>query len=511
VVGNQPALPAASHPAVIDTIILDRQDVFPEEASGFLARSMNSLHIKTRPWVIRSELLLREGDTFDQRLAEESERNLRARFLFSEVAIDTTRLDTGGLAVTVRTQDAWSTSPKVSFSVAADGSTKAILGITESNLVGTGARIQLWYRKDVDRDGADLATEFPRAFGSPLFIAGSYKGLTDQNLGDWRLGLPFFSNSQRFSVEYDGEAFDGRVFRFRTVDAAAPDTTFFFRRALINRLTITGAAIGNPRRYLRVGLTGEVRQEAILLADDSLGLVPDTLYGEIGVFAEFRESAFEVVRHFNSFGEEDLDLSEVVALTATLAPSVWGYESTGFGPKLSLATGGRVGQTILKGSLMANALFNSAGLDSGRVVVSGVAGITPAPRHATFFRIEGGVQKDPAPATEFELGFSIPPRLWVPHAFTGDRSFAATLEHRWFVWDEVLDLVGIGFGAFADYGGAWFEDQDRRLGGNVGLSIIFGSAIGGRVETGSLSFGLRFGDELEGDRFAVGLLSGIVF
>lgn len=168
----------------------------------------------------------------------------------------------------------------------------------------------------------------------------------------------------------------------------------------------------------------------------------------------------------------------------------------------------------MKAVIDGNALFNSAGLDSGRVVGTGTVAVRVAERHATFFQVAGGVQENPPPGGEFDLGFQVMPRLWGPHAFVGTRSLRMTFEHRFFAIDEILDIVGIGLGAFADYGGAWYEDQRRRLGGNAGLAVFFGAPLTGLAQIIHLSGGYRFGGGLSGtgeSGWALTFGSGIIF
>ena len=130
-------------PSVIDTVILERHDVFSPDvaAKGFFYRVMNSLHVITKPHVIVDELLFLPGEPFDSAAVAESERNLRNRFIFSELDIDTLRLDDGRLGVQVYTRDAFSTKPRLSFSVASDGRLIGQFGVTEVNLVGTGSMV----------------------------------------------------------------------------------------------------------------------------------------------------------------------------------------------------------------------------------------------------------------------------------------------------------------------------------------------------------------------------------
>ena len=91
-------------------------------------------------------------------------------------------------------------------------------------------------------------------------------------------------------------------------------------------------------------------------------------------------------------------------------------------------------------------------------------------------------------------------------------------EHRWFAFDKVLNLVGIGFAAFLDVGGAWYAKSDgiapsqpSRFGGNVGVGIRLGSTLSTIPNTGRLDVGYQFGDGVPGNGWAVSFGSGFVF
>ena len=352
-------------------------------------------------------------------------------------------------------------------------------------------------------------------------MAGSWANLSDLGAGSWSLAYPFRSFSDRFSVFYGGEAFSGRVLQYRTEAPGVRDTTEWRRRAFVNRGFITFAPLATPERYIRVGFTAEVRREEYLRVvnraldlDSVFSLVPDTVYGQFGIFAEYRRARFSRMDRFNGFTDEDQDLSDLAFVQVSLAPGGLGYRSTGVGARIVLGSGARAGPVILKASVDANALFRGTGIDSGRVVASGTIGIKSGVRQATFLEIGGGVLESPAPGSEFDLGFEIFPRLWGPHAFVGTRSVRLTLEHRVFVFDNILDVAGMGVAAFLDYGGAWYEDQDRRFGGDTGLSLFFGSPLGSLAQISHFGAGYRFGGGIGtsgASRWAVTLGSGIIF
>jgi len=332
---------------------------------------------------------------------------------------------------------------------------------------------------------------------------------------------PFRSFSDRSSVFYGGEAFQGRVFQYRTHAPGVRDTTRWRRRAFTNRLFFTHAPLATPERYVRVGASVEVRREEYLRApsaalnqDSIFALAPDTVYGMFSAFVEYRRSRFVRLGRFNGFTEEDQNLSDLVFVSAKLAPGGLGYRDTGVGGRVVLGSGVRAGPALLKGVVDADALFNSSGLDSGRVVATGTVAVRTAERHATFLQVSGGAMESPPPGGEFDLGFEILPRLWGPHAFVGTRSMRLTFEHRFFALDNIKDLAGVGLATFVDYGGAWFEDQDPRLGGDVGMSVFFGSPLSSLAQVNHISGGYRFGGGIgqsRASRWAFSLGSGIIF
>ena len=513
---------AAQEPPTIDSVLIEQTDVFPPKSGDGnpFAGILNALHVNTRPGVIESELLFEAGVPYDSLLFDESERNLRRRFLFRTVRVDTLTID-DRLTARVRTRDAWSLLPRANFQVASDGRLTGTFGLTENNVIGTGNQLRVWYVREADRDGMILSGGLPRLAGSNLAAGGAWATLSDRESGSWTLASPFRSNSDRHSVFYGGDAFTGRVRQYRVESPVLADTADYHRRALINRGYYTYAPIAGPDRYLRLGASAEVRREEYILTpaagadpDSAYALVPDSIYGQVSVYGEYRRSRFARVGRFNGFAEEDQDLSDLVFLSTVLAPGGWGYRETGVGARLLLRKGLRAGPAIIKGVIDGNALFNSAGLDSGTVVATGTVALRVAERHATFLQVSAGAREDPPPGAEFDLGFQVMPRLWGPHAFVGDRTLRMTLEHRFFAIDGILDLLGVGLGAFADYGGAWYEDQDRRMGGNVGLSMFFGAPLTGLAQINHLSGGYRFGGGIEDSGrsgWALTFGTGIVF
>jgi outer membrane protein assembly factor BamA len=497
---------------VVDTIVVIRDNVFNDEqaATSAFFRIMNSLHIRTNESFIRNNLLFVAGEPFDSARVEESERLLRKRQIFRELDIDTMRVD-GRFAVVVHTQDGWSTKPKIKFSIASDGTWTGTFGVNEINLLGTGNQAYIAYVREVDRDGLNLTLNFQRLFGSEFDASGNYAGLSDGKNANWIVGVPFRTMVTRNSYEIFGMAANQRILQFFADDPAVLDTTIYQRDAQMHNFSGGLATVAQPSSYVRwVGTVGIRQEEYVLRADSGLD-VPDTVTATVGAYAEYSHANFRVVRRFNGFGDEDLDLSGTLRFTLNLAPELLGYQETGIGPGISASAMVGVGSGFVWGAIDASGVFTDAGLDSGRVIMNAAFGWKPAERHALVAQIQMGALDDVRPGEEFDLGFEFPPRGWEPHSFVGTREMWVSAEHRWFIWDALLNLVGVAVAGFIDYGGAWYEGQDRRFGGTVGAGLRLGSALSTIPRTGRLDFGYRFGPEVSGDRFVVAFGAGFVF
>ena len=497
---------------VIDTIIVITDNVFSQDEARANAafRIANSIRVKTRRGVVRRELLFQVGDDYDPAKIAETERNLRSLGVFRDVLIDSLRVD-GKFAVLVRTADGWST--QIALNASSTGNTFTWLaGLSELNFLGTATFVSASYRKDTDRSAVSLGTRINRLFNSRITVGGLYEDLSDGRRGGWLVGDPFRSFSDRRELVISNEWANQRVLQFRTPGDANQQVVFFQRRAFRNRIDGAIAPIAEPNRYLRIGASAQIKREEIFLQSDTILAIPDTVTGAVGVFGEYRRGNFKVVTHFNGFSQtEDLDLSTVVRVTTWLAPSAFGYDRTGVGPGLVVSTATSIPSGFMRLVAVANGLVTSSGLDSGRVAASFTVGTQLFARQATFLHLEAGMLKGPAPSREFDLGHGIGPRSFGPHAFTGDRSVWGTFEHRVFLVDDLFNLLGLGFATFVDYGGAWFDGDEPRFGGNVGFGLRTGATRATGANIGRIDVGYLFGDGRTGGRWVLSTGRGFPF
>ena len=500
-------------PIVIDAVEITTENVFSEAEirKNVVFRFMNGIRFQTRERVVEKELLFGPGTTLDSVQLAETERNLRNLGLFRDVSVDTiSRGDS--LIVKVRTQDAWSTQPIFRFSFSGETLTGKI-GLAEKNLLGTGNQARIAWRKDVDRNAFELDTRFRRVFGTQIDVAGMYTGLSDGDIGQWYLGDPWRSAEDRRALGYAGDISNREIPQYRVLSETLADTTHYRYRGFGNSLSFGWAPLAQSGRYTRVGVDGAIRNDRFVSAYDTASVLapPDSVKGWIGGFVETRRDRFTVFQYLNGFSREDVNLSPYAFGGVRIAPSAFGYDRDGIGLVGRAGTGARTGPVFLRVDLSANALFTSAGVDSGRVVLNVSAAAKPGRKHAVLLSLLGGVLDNPPPGSEFDLGFDRAPRAFDPHSFVGTRAAVGTIEYRWYVWDSLLGLFGLGVAGFVDYGGAWYPDQDPRSGGNFGVGLRTGSARASGAQTGRIDIGYRFGPDVTGSRWAFSLGTGFNF
>ena len=81
-----------------------------------LFRLANTLHIKTRPRVIRRQLLFKSGDRYVRRVVDETERILRTNSYFYDAWIQPVRYHDGKVDLKVTTKDVWTLNPGFNYS-----------------------------------------------------------------------------------------------------------------------------------------------------------------------------------------------------------------------------------------------------------------------------------------------------------------------------------------------------------------------------------------------------------
>lgn len=125
---------------IIRLEVLEPRDPVPENVIGIKVRKIgNSLHYTSRDFIIRREMLVKEGDKFEQVLVDETARNMRGRMplqvsIVIIVPVKTT--DPDKVSLLVITKDIWSLRLSFDLGVTPGGLEKFLLKPQETNLLG---------------------------------------------------------------------------------------------------------------------------------------------------------------------------------------------------------------------------------------------------------------------------------------------------------------------------------------------------------------------------------------
>ena len=141
---------------------------------------LDNLHVRTREPTIRRQLLFAAGDTIDTLRVAESLRRLRRLHYLTDVGIiATTCPGVVPVDLAVVTRDAWSTAP----SVKVHGSSSAVVGLEERNVLGTGRAAKVYIRSDGSRLGFGMAYTDPWVAGTNVAASLSRNAYRDGD--DW--------------------------------------------------------------------------------------------------------------------------------------------------------------------------------------------------------------------------------------------------------------------------------------------------------------------------------------
>jgi len=191
----------------VHAITVDVRNVFDPSVPGennWLFRMANSLHIPTKPSVIRRELLVYPGDWTDLERLAESERDLRTLPFIKEARIVQTTTPDGAVDLLVKTQDSWTTQPQLNIA-SEGGQTSYSAGFEEVNLLGYGKDVTYLYKKNVDGLSHVLGYNDPQFLNTRMRLTSSFQDIPTGNVQDVKLERPFYSLTTRAAA---GGSFD---------------------------------------------------------------------------------------------------------------------------------------------------------------------------------------------------------------------------------------------------------------------------------------------------------------
>jgi len=438
----------------------------------------NTLHIDTKQEVIRRELLVQEGDPADPFLLEESERNLRALPFIRQVKVGTIPVGPDEVDLIVRTQDTWTTQPRVSLGYGG-GTFRYSFGLVESNVLGYGKQIRLIYRHGIDRNSSLFEYDDPRVLGSRWAWSGDYQDTSDGRVAEGQLQYPFYSLETPWAggAGYSSRREKNRVFDHFGNEAAN------FRRKLENLQVQAGHRLpfSDGEVVWRAGIFYRRNEETFssLSEGSSPELLPfDQRQSEPGVFVHREVVHFVRETHLNLFDRiEDINLGNIfdaeagystraldalVDETIVTAKDRQGFD---FGPGRKLFLFGLVTGRHHDGDVRQAAVdFEAVDYHRWNLLWE----------HTLVSRLKLDLARNLDRDTQIFLGNFNGLRGFDTRQFAGEKRFNFNVEDRVFFVNDLFHLVSLGAVVFFDSGYVWDRNQSvdfRRMATSAGIGL----------------------------------------
>lgn len=430
-------------------------DIEDPKENNWIFRLANRLHIRTRPWIIRNQILFRPGDRYDRRLLEESERILRSNGYHYDARVRPGEVRDGRVDVEVRTRDVWTLQPGITFE-RKGGSNTTGLNLKEKNLLGLGSSLSIATKSTPDRREQSVNFSDDHLLGTRLRTDILLANNSDGRRRSYHLERPFYALDARWAAgalvasddRVDSLVGAGTIAaRFRT-QTETRDLSGGWSRGLVN---------GWVWRYLLGGKRDESRF-SVAAGETATAPVPadrELVYPYAGF--ELLEDEFETAKN-----RDQIERTEDFYLGLRARATV-GYAFPSIGSD--------------RHAMPFSASFGMGGRPDDRWTVTGDA--------AARGRVEDGAARD----TTFSAGAHIYVRLsesWLSFASfagsrlvapdddhqlllggdrglrgypmryqAGDRQFLVTVEQRYYSTWYLFRLIRLGGAVFFDAGRAW--------------------------------------------------------
>lgn len=499
-------------------------DIF-EDSSGAYGY-VNSLKIQTMESVIRTELLFREGDTFDPYLIKQSARNLRLQRFLRQIKITPT-FDGDAVDVAVEARDSWTLIPYVSYS-SGTGQRNRGIGISEGNFLGGATRIETKYEQSASRNSFGAAIQDPQFLGTRHnFLIGA-SDRSDGTTSRFAYGLPFRSLMQRDAWSFDGSSANtvGRLW-----DAGTE--SYIFRQHLNNFDALytfagpsaqpaqeddpyTGIYKGQWVLSQRYSVGYSYSDATFIQADEQdyedLNLDPSTVSNnpaDLATDRRFSGPLFQYqtihpeyisMNYIDRFDRvEDYNLGDESLVNMQIAPRAIGSRdnsiiatanrSKGWKTSNSAFIRGEIGGATRYDATMEELQNTILRTEWKAYSVLGdlYMGERFFGRHtfASQFFIDFGEKLDKD--RQLLLGADTGLRGYETNTFAGDKRMVLNLEERSHIADDLFQLVSLGTAVFVDVGGATSAalgdllTSDLYGDAGVGLRFCFPRASGGGI------------------------------
>lgn len=253
----------------INIVILPVFNLHDPDENNVLYRLINNIHTPTQHYVIRHQLLFKEGEALIPRLLAESERILRANGYLSDAIVLPHQRCADSLDLLVVVRDLWTLLPKLYLS-RKGGNNKYGLTLENENVFGSGNTLFLEFIDERERDTKAAGYRTKHLFGSRITLDAVYSDTTDGIEKQLEVARPFYALDSSWSLgakinekifEESLEAFNQDIQTFEHIENEYQLSAGFSR----------GLREGFSQRYS----FGFTRTEDIFESPDNTSTIPD--------------------------------------------------------------------------------------------------------------------------------------------------------------------------------------------------------------------------------------------
>ncbi|MCD6250169.1 MAG: hypothetical protein J7J98_07570 [candidate division Zixibacteria bacterium] len=467
---------------IIDSIEIDNRNIYDLENKryqGYLFRTANRLHVVTREWIVRQELLFAVGDRLAQSLIEETARNLRLRFPLNDARIEVLKLATGRVLVRVVTVDQWSLIGGVR-SISLDGNeTNFQIGFEERNLIGRAQFLSFdFFARGDDPNYVQLTYREPRVLGHSVGVGLYYRTDPTNSLKQAEITRPYYSLAQNLSFDISVAEHSCRVERLNPTGDVIAQWTSSGETVRLNG----GYRVGPSYRKTLIYGDYKYLYKAVV-GDSEYGV--DSVYHRFTVGLAQAWQEFIIEKRIRGFGyTEDfaLGLSLGISYGRAFLPGFRGY-------LFDKAHGKMSGRWKLGHNLL-GAEYSRIFWFKGSNEIRRQYGLTLTLynnqwHHATWAVRSRYLFDRDGENLNVILGGENGLRGYPSESLAGDRSHVVNIESRLFFGLELLS-VKIGSALFVDIGRTWQPDEtlafrDYHLSGGAGLRLSLENFLKGEI------------------------------
>ncbi len=414
---------------------------------------LNFMYQPTRMSTVDKYLVFKVGETVDLDKIKESIRKLRsAKFIWDSSYEITQNQDcTSDINITI--YDTFPFKPKLSFSQRS-GTTKSSIGVANTNLFGTGTRLQFEFKQAKLRDQKVLKYDNPNFGDEHYLFSGVYSDNSDGKESFLRFAKPFHNLDTESYYDLITDRFSGDLQLYNNTEIQ------FLTDYQIEKSSFTyGRSNGNFGGFERSRLFAYLAQDKGRYTDlinrhrniMSIGAqleVFDTDYLEI-----------QNIRNMSKFEDYNQGLSISVKLGV-------GYD------RISQQWGPDIGLAFTKNTVLD---------DHTLLLAEGALRIQESGNHLDETRLDGRIEWNRFSRNfqqswniKFNLDLLSNPRpenyIIMDETFTvrgfpfgyrlSDKTVSLNIEKRWFNMARFFDLFDIAGIAFADIGRVSIKDSD---------------------------------------------------